>query len=204
MSEISFSSLGIDSNQQKDFCLGFDRWSFPFRHNLHEAQEFGLESLKKLAGRMAGKVGRWYLEEGDTTPQKGWSGGSSSLSLEDTIERIEERNSLVMLKRVHEDPEYAPILKQIEGCLREACGLNMASRYRDGLMTILITSPNRVTPYHIDGEANLLMQMSGNKTVYVFDGNDREILPSSELEGFWSGDLTAVRYKPELQDKARI
>ena len=69
-------------------------------------------------------------------------------------------------------------------------------------MTVLITSPGRVTPYHLDGEANLLMQIRGSKSVHIFDGNDRDVVPGDELERFWSGDIKAPFYKKHLQDRA--
>ena len=32
---------------------------------------------------------------------------------------------------------------------------------------IFVTSPNRITPYHIDRECNFLMQVSGSKTISI-------------------------------------
>lgn len=46
------------------------------------------------------------------------------------------------------------------------------------------------------------MQMQGSKSVYIFDGDNREVLPTHELEGFWSGDIKAPRFKEHLQSQA--
>jgi len=67
---------------------------------------------------------------------------------------------------------------------------------------IFITSPGRVTPYHIDRECNFLLQIRGEKTLYVFDRNDPEILPVSEVERFWAVDNNAAVYKPQFQNRA--
>jgi hypothetical protein len=74
-------------------------------------------------------------------------------------------------------------------------------RIEDAL--IFITSPRRVTPYHIDRECNFLLQIRGEKTIYVFDQNDREVLPVEEIERFWAVDNNAAVYKPEFQNRAK-
>src|SRR6185437_15854277 len=57
--------------------------------------------------------------------------------------------------------------------------------------------------YHIDKECSLLLQVHGNKTIHVFDQNDREVLTELELERFWSVDNNAAIYKPEYQGRAK-
>lgn len=202
MTTTAISALVDDSDSRKSFRPGFDVWPFPFSHNLHNSGYFTLGALLQLANRICDKPGRWYIEAGDTQPEAGWSGRGGNRPLKQCIEEIEQANSLVILKRIQEDLEYAPIFNQVRDELSELSGIDIQSRYRDGLMTVLITSPGRITPYHMDGEANLLMQMRATKTVYIFDGKDREILPPAELEGFWSGDVHAPRYKPHLQYRA--
>jgi hypothetical protein len=68
---------------------------------------------------------------------------------------------------------------------------------------LFVTSPMRVTSYHIDRECNFLLQVRGEKTLSVFDQNDRIVLPEEELERFWSVDHNAAVHKPEHQNRAR-
>jgi len=67
---------------------------------------------------------------------------------------------------------------------------------------IFITSPHRITEYHIDRECSLLLQVHGKKTIHVFDQTDREVLTEDELERFWTNDNNAASYKPHLQNRA--
>jgi hypothetical protein len=53
-----------------------------------------------------------------------------------------------------------------------------------GEVLILISSPNRVTSYHIDNETNFLLQVAGNKQFFVFDHTDRTLLTDLEREHF--------------------
>jgi hypothetical protein len=67
---------------------------------------------------------------------------------------------------------------------------------------LFITSPNRITTYHIDRECNYLLQIHGDKVISLFDRYDREALPEEEIERFWSVDNNAARYKEQYQERA--
>jgi hypothetical protein len=54
----------------------------------------------------------------------------------------------------------------------------------------------------MDRECNFLLQVSGTKTVHVFDRDDREVLPDEEIERFWAVDNNAPVFRPEYQDRA--
>lgn len=202
MQTVSPAVLVQDTSAKTLFQEGFDRTAFSFSHTLHESPYFTYPAILELAKRFANRSNRFYVEEGETTPEKGWSVRTSQKSLQENLEGIADTHTLVMLKRVHEEPEYRQIL---EACIDELSDLSeiyIRRTYRDALMTILVTSPRRITPYHIDSEANLLMQMQGPKSVYIFDGNDRQVLTTPELEKFWSGDITAATYKAQMQNRA--
>ncbi|MBT9332601.1 hypothetical protein [Paracidobacterium acidisoli] len=184
------------------FRVGWDRVPFEFSHALYASELFSLPALIDLARRVAPRSNRSYVEEDHTAPGNGWSDRPSKKSLVENLEEIADTHSLVMLKRVHEEPEYRCVLDACTDELSQLSGIDMRRSYRDALMTILITSPGRITPYHIDSEANLLMQMHGSKSVFIFDGNDREVLPAVELERFWSGDIKAATYREQLQERA--
>jgi hypothetical protein len=70
--------------------------------------------------------------------------------------------------------------------------------------TLIVSSPHRVTPYHIDAETNFLFQVRGEKIVNVFDPADRSVLTDRELERFYGGDFSAAAYKPERQPGAFV
>jgi len=43
----------------------------------------------------------------------------------------------------------------------------------DRNISVIITSPNQITPYHMDADCNYLLQIAGAKTIYVFNGADK-------------------------------
>lgn len=192
-----------DLPSRETFQTAFDRKPFPFSHSVHESELFGWPMLSDLAARAEAKSGGYYFESGTTAPGEKWRGVPEGKTLLDVLGNIGDSNSLIMLKRVQEYEEYRGFLQTCMDELGRLCGIDLKRAYRDPVMTILITSPGRVTPYHIDGEANFLLQIQGSKTVHIFNGDDPEVLSDIELEKFWSGDDTkAPQYRQHLQDKA--
>jgi hypothetical protein len=88
--------------------------------------------------------------------------------------------------------------------LQEFTGLNLERVMKVQEVILFITSPKRITTYHIDRECSLLLQIQGDKHISIFDRNDREVLSEEEIERFWSVDHNAPRYKPELQHHATV
>ena len=73
-----------------------------------------------------------------------------------------------------------------------------------GNATILIASPNRVTPYHFDWDCNFLAQIRGNKKLHVFNDTDRTLLTQVELERFCAGDINSGIYQPAREKDAAV
>jgi hypothetical protein len=124
----------------------------------------------------------------------------ADLTLVQALERIGEDSNWIILKRIHEEPEYREALEAFITELSELTGIDLRRKYHDPILTIFITSPNRITPYHLDGEANFLAQVQGSKTVYVYNANDPHILTEEEKEKYWTGHLLAPRWHEELSN----
>jgi len=200
---ISSQYFPFSTPARETFQTAFDRKPFPFSHSVHESELFAWPMLSRLASRAEAKSGGYYFESGCTTPGEKWRGVPEGKSLADVLENIGDSHSLIMLKRVQEYEEYRVFLKTCMEELGALCNVDLKRIYRDPVMTILITSPGRVTPYHIDGEANFLLQIRGSKTVHIFNGDDSEVLPDIELEKFWSGeDTKAPQYREHLESRA--
>ena len=166
------------------FRAYFDRKPFHVRHALAEHPLFALDRLMELAR----KLPEQYVEYNagalpvgvrpENTPRNG-------LSAEETVRRIAECGSWMVLKRVEQDSDYGALLDQ---CLDEVAGQAGPSAprtlRREGF--IFLSSPGAVTPFHLDPEHNFLLQIRGTKTVSMWDREDRFVLPDSELEKFYA------------------
>ncbi len=181
------------------FADGFDRRPFLITHRLCEHPLFDLERLLKLAQTLPEKhieynAGTLPVNQAQhLTPRNG-------LSVEETIRRIRECRSWMVLKWVEHDPAYRALLEQ---CLTEVrphsepiCpGMRLPHAF------IFITSPGSVTPYHIDPEHNFLLQVRGSKLIRQFDGRDPTILTHEELERFYGAKQRNMTLKDENRDR---
>ena len=116
------------------FQTRFDRSPFAFTHQIQFSEHFSYDALLRLARRVSSKPNRWYVEEGDTLPENSWSNVSGRHTLLECLEEIAFSHSLVMLKRVNEEPEYKEILDHLEEELSRLTGIDIFSQYFDPLM----------------------------------------------------------------------
>jgi hypothetical protein len=183
------------------FVKNFDHHPFLFRHGLDTHPTFQLEALLALAERLAAdpvKSKKSHYESG-TPDRNAWFGARpEGETLVSALESVKSGKNWIILKRVHEDPVYREVLNQIIPQLSMLSGVDIAKVYYDPTMTIFVTSPGRVTPYHMDGETNFLAQIHGTKLVYIYDGADQSVLSHTDLEKYWTGKLPKIDYPDNL------
>jgi hypothetical protein len=192
-------ALGL---QAAPFHECFGRRPFAIRHNLAGHPLFEIGRLLELARFLP--ADRVEYNAGDLpigidpslTPRTG-------LSPEETIRRIAECRSWMVLKNVERDPEYGELLSW---CLRdvEAMGHDDARRIDHREAFIFLSSPGAVTPYHIDPEWNFLLQIRGTKYMTVFPADDRSLLGEQELEKFYSGAHRNLTYREEYASRGQL
>ena len=184
------------------FRRNYNRVNFMFPHRLAGSPMWELDNLVALARRMPDHRDT-YWSNGRIAVHNNWeSGQENRLSLDDTLVNIGHNDSLVILKHTEQDPEYGPVLQQVLARIVELAGEQMRCDVTVGEVLILISSPNRVTPYHMDGETNFLLQVAGDKHFYVFDHTDRTLVTELELEKFYSISQVLANYRPERQAEA--
>ena len=86
------------------------------------------------------------------------------------------------------------MLSQFIPQLSQLSSVDIAQVYYDPTMTIFVTSPGRITPYHMDGETNFLAQVFGTKLAYIYNGADGQILSDAQLERYWTGGLPKIEF----------
>src|SRR5262249_42762090 len=175
----------------------FGRAPFLVGHRLARHPLFEFARLLKLARRLpppsveynAGDLA--VNQDSHSTPRNG-------LSAEETIHRIENCKSWMVLKNIEQDMDYRDLLYRSLGEI-EARGHPYARGicHREGF--VFISSPRAVTPYHADPECNFLLQIRGSKQVSLFDGEDHSLLSEEELERFYSGAHRNLAFKDENQ-----
>jgi hypothetical protein len=189
-----------------EFRAKFDKASFAFHHRLADHPAFSLQRLIDLAQEtQLARPADLYYDAGTVDVNQRWDQTPRpEFSAADAIRRIEHCGAWIVLKRADKNAEYAAVLRQCMAELQDLTHLNLDRVMKVQEVILFVTSPGRVTTYHIDRECSLLLQIRGDKRISIFDRNDREVLSEEEIERFWSVDHNAPRYKPELQHHAAV
>lgn len=173
----------IIQSDASDFQKKFNQVPFQFLHNLTEHPLFQIPRLVELAKTLIQMGRQDYIV---CMTSEGLASRTFAEAIQDkfaseAIAHIAESGSLVFLKSVHADPEYKVLLNQVLTELEELTGLPLHQKISRSIATIIISSPNSVTPYHIDHDCNFLFQINGDKEVHLFDQNDRSVLTEREI-----------------------
>ncbi|HUI20082.1 MAG TPA: hypothetical protein VLZ74_03455 [Methylocella sp.] len=192
---------GLLADPDGQFASRYNRRDFIFAHALAGHPLFELPSLIDLARRPYHHEAYWSNGKVRVTDTWGANGGAR-LTLVDTITHIGENDSLVVLKHVEQDPVYARLLQALLSNVIELSGEQMRQDVLIGEVLILISSPNRVTSYHMDAECNFLLQVAGNKTLWVYDCGDRTLASDEQREAYYAGDMNSIIYQENRLSEA--
>lgn len=185
-----------------EFNRCFNRRPFLIQHNLCNHPLFSLDRLLGLAQELPAKdieynAGNLPInQDPNLTPRNG-------LSVEETVQRIRDCKSWMVLKHVEQDPEYGKVL---DDCLSEV--RQQSEAIAPGMMSahayVFLTSPGSITPYHMDPEHNFLLQIHGSKIVHQFDGNDPTVVSQEEFERFYGGRVRNMTLAEENRPKSWV
>jgi hypothetical protein len=182
----------------------FNHASLQFTHHLSGHPLFEIPRLIELSKKLA-STGSVYQDDAEIDVGQRWDQTpSAELSVDETIRRLQEENAWIILRRAEQDPEYDALLNQCMSEVQHLLGRDLKREMMVQDAIVFITSPRRITAYHIDRECNFILQIHGEKEISVFDKHDRDVLPEEEIERFWMVDNNAAVYKPHYQDRATV
>ncbi|MCP3709192.1 transcriptional regulator [Paraburkholderia sp. CNPSo 3274] len=186
------------------FRENFERKSFDVSHHLASHPLFQLPQLMELAERtLKTRPADLYYDMGDVAPGQKWNDTNRAFSPLNALQQLEDSNAWFIFRGPQQDPAYVELYTHAIAEIKGMVGGDIESAIKREDLIIFVTSPKRVTAYHIDRECNFILQIHGQKDLYVFDREDRQVLPEVELERFWTIDHNAPNYRPELQDRAK-
>jgi hypothetical protein len=189
------------------FRQNVDRSPYRITHTLQDHPLLRLENLVALAKRLP-PVQREYVfaKQEFGTHEKGGHYEHATpfdqLSTEEMILNIEAQNRVIVLRNVETDAAYGQLVNQVLDSLQsqiEAITGPIAGRES----FIFISPPRAYTPFHIDPEQNLFLQIRGRKDFAVYDVADRDVLPETALENFLAVNERSP-CPPQYFDRAEV
>jgi hypothetical protein len=121
-----------------------------------------------------------------------------------TLAGIAEAKAWMSLLNVQADLLYRMLVDEVLDDVRPVTELKDPGMcYRAGW--IFVSSPNAVTPFHIDHEHNFIVQIRGTKRLYTWDPFDREVVSERAQELFHDQhSRELVRWRDEFRARARV
>jgi hypothetical protein len=121
-----------------------------------------------------------------------------------TLEDIAQARAWMSLLNVQADPIYRQLIDEILDEVRPIVDpRDPGMGYRAGW--IFVSSPNTVTPFHIDHEHNFILQIRGKKRLYAWDPFDRVVVSERAQELFHDAhSRELVTWHEDWRPRARV
>jgi hypothetical protein len=186
----------------------FDPWRIrPVRHRLASHELLQLDSLVALGRRLEAQ-GRIRTHNSDAYAGTAFNHAPllypNAASAADTLANIASAKAWLSLLNVQTDPTYRALVDVVLDDVRpQVERRDPGMTYRAGW--IFVTSPNTITPFHMDKEHNFILQVQGRKRLYVWEPDDIETLSEAARDLFHathSRDL--VVWQEEARTRAHV
>jgi Cupin superfamily protein len=184
---------------EQEFLDCFRQKPFLFSHSLNSNDLFTTKSVEKLAeiwSRDNTKTGFFYLDR----KFREWGSEDHRSGLLEAFRNSDLSRMRMKLSFIHTQPQYDQVLDTVTQELSQLTNVDLRKDYRAPLATLFLSSPNEFTPYHIDSEDSFLLQIQGNKTIYIFDGRDSEILNGRDIEKYWAQN--EIEFREEIRSRS--
>lgn len=200
MNAVSAIEAAVFSDEARTaFAAAYPDRATQLSHGLVGHELLTLEALAGLAERMPAACVEYNLGKLPlgVRPEDMPSNG---LTLGETIRTIETNGSWAVLKNVERDAAYGALLD------RALSELTPLVERQTGPMLhreafIFLSSPGSVTPFHMDPEHNILLQIMGQKTMTVFPAGDEQLVPAMQSEAFHAGGHRNLDWREVFRDR---
>ena len=191
----------FDTGARDRFAAIYPEQSGKIAHGLTGHPLFELEALVELSQRIRPvdveqNLANLPIEVDPSTVQH------NGLSVADSIRSIEANGSWMVLKFIEQDAVYRQLLDEILDELEPVVQARTGATIKREAF-IFVSSPNAVTPFHMDPEHNILMQLRGQKTMTLFPATDPELTPGALQEEFHRGAHRNLPFRDEFAAKGQ-
>lgn len=125
-------------------------------------------------------------------------------SVTDTLQGINDAKAWMLLRHVQADPTYRALVDlALDSVKPHVEAKDPGMYYRAGW--IFVASPHTTTPFHIDRNHGMLLQIHGTKKVYVWDMDDAVACNERARECFHARhELDKVKWDESLRERATV
>ncbi len=191
----------FDTDARTRFATLYPEQPGKIAHGLTGHRLFELESLVELSQRIRPvdveqNLANLPIEVDPSTVQH------NGLSVADSIRSIEQNGSWMVLKFIEQDAIYRQLLDEILDELEPVVTARTGAMIKREAF-IFVSSPDAVTPFHMDPEHNILLQLRGEKTMMLFPAADPDLTPGALQEEFHRGAHRNLPFRDEFAGKGQ-
>lgn len=177
------------------FASNYPETPHKFAHRLDADARLSLDGLALLAENLPDTSIEY--NRGDVPVGIDGKPGGTGLSIGETIRHIATSNSWAVLKNIEQVPEYRTLLMSLLEELRPDIEATTGALLTPQAF-VFISSPDAVTPYHFDPEHNILLQLTGRKTMTQFPAGNARYAPDRVHESYHLGGPRELPWKDDL------
>jgi hypothetical protein len=163
---------------------------FSFRHNLGNFPALSLPGIEKLTRQLLEekRYDQVYYRMGGISKESNADNAGEVLA---ALQSLDTAGVWLRLTRVDEiNKEFREICETFYADLSKLLNQDIKSQVMKTFVTLFVSSPGAITPYHIDHTWNFLLQIGGRKTIYLFDQNDPSVLRQEDKEAWYMNRVT--------------
>ncbi|NHK29264.1 transcriptional regulator [Parvularcula flava] len=183
------------------FGIAYPARATKLRHSLLSHPLLETDRLARLGETLPADQVEYNLGNIDVSQPDPSATPSNGLTVAETLANIDRAGSWVALRNIETDPDYRKLMMD---CLSQIVPLaekQTGKAYRpEGF--IFASSPGAVTPFHLDPEHNILLQVRGQKTMHLFPADDEEIVTARQHEAYHDGGHCNLAYEPAMEARA--
>jgi hypothetical protein len=106
------------------------------------------------------------------------------------------------LKKIDLLPEYREVIETLLSSVRSGTAASYPGmRNLEGY--VFISSPGTIVPYHMDPEHNFLLQIRGDKSMYLLDRDDPDVLAEGDIERYYTSTTRRMVFDDSMHQRAK-
>lgn len=192
----------VEPADRSAFAASFPMQPFSLRHQLAGNPLFTLPKIVDLVRHLPADSIEY--NSGDAAiGQDAKETKFIDLDPEEVVRSIETAGAWMVLKRVEQHPAYRAVIEDCLNALARAHGhadLEDAG-FEDIRGFMFVSSPNATTPFHVDAEDNIFVQIYGDKFFTICDNRDGSVVSDDAIEHSITKHRN-VSYSPDFEKKS--
>lgn len=183
--------------------VGWEKGPTLASHNLHESPLFDDDALVELLDTTEREnVYALHMGTDLARPDENRLAVHDHLNGRQLLDAVKDGRLWLNVTRIH---EHAPAYTDVaESLYRQLADSVPGFEPEITTLTLLISSPSAMVYYHVDGPANLLFHIRGDKKIWIYPP-DEEFIAQHDLEDiFASVSHEYIDYDPRFDDRATV